>query len=64
MYTIGKINRVLSSLSSNPPCPGKILPKSLTPYLRLIRDADKSPICANTDNKNAKIAYSIRCTLP
>ncbi len=42
---------MLSNLSSNPPCPGIILPKSLTLYCLFIIEAVKSPIIPAIDVK-------------
>ena len=43
MTQAGKANKAPSNLSSRPPCPGIILPESLTPKLRLNCDSAKSP---------------------
>ena len=45
MYANGSINITLSILSSIPPCPGMMSPKSFIPQYLFILDAAKSPIC-------------------
>ena len=43
MYAKGVINSKLSSLSNNPPCPGKRFEKSFIPQYLFIADAAISP---------------------
>lgn len=42
-YTTGSANKLLSSRSNQPPCPGSKLPLSFTPAPRLMADSHKSP---------------------
>ena len=49
IYTIGATNIKLSNLSSIPPCPGIIFPKSFILQYLLIADAVRSPNCPATD---------------
>ena len=53
--TTGATDIMPSSLSSTPPCPGIILPESLTPKILLNLDSNKSLNCSiidkNADNK-------------
>ena len=58
MTLAGMANRLLSIRSSMPPCPGMILPKSLTPMHRLIREANKSPVTPVSAMTNAKPIHS------
>ena len=55
----GITNSKLSILSKIPPCPGKILPLSLTFKERLINDSHKSPNVENTDTIIAKLIHAV-----
>ena len=45
IYANGIAKIIPSTLSSKPPCPGKILPVSLTLAFLLIYEINKYPIC-------------------
>src|SRR3989339_48925 len=55
-------NKTESKRSSSPPCPGKIVPKSLILYVLFKRDATKSPICAKILPKNVTGTIISACT--
>src|SRR5580704_4419947 len=47
-YTTGSVNNVLSTRSSQPPCPGSSVPLSFTPAPRFRADSQRSPNCPAT----------------
>ena len=59
---IGAVIIIESNLSIIPPCPGSICPKSLTPYIRLIRLATRSPMVSSTAPTRPH-AMTMRCIL-
>ncbi len=46
---------MLSIASNAPPKPGKVLPESLTPQSRLIKDSERSPIWASVPKRSPRI---------
>lgn len=55
-------NNTESKRSSRPPCPGRIVPKSLMLYVLFMRDATKSPNCAKILPKNVTGTIIKACT--
>src|SRR5690242_12206721 len=45
VYTTGMLNKLESIRSSQPPCPGNVVPLSFMPAPRLKADSHKSPNC-------------------
>jgi len=54
MYAAGTAIRKLSKRSNIPPCPGRILPESLTSRVRLNKDSTRSPQVPKMNTVTAK----------
>ena len=54
----GAANRIESTRSRIPPCPGRSVPESLTPAARLSSDSARSPDCATTPRRGPRIKAS------
>lgn len=62
MTAAGMAMSELSNLSSIPPCPGRMLPESFIPSLRLRRDSVRSPHVPNITTIIASPPHAIALT--